>query len=226
MTKPNGVTAIAGYVGTDAQWMEAETRWDQALAYWELDDFHLCDLPGIMGHTKAGLCALNFARIVVDTKLTGVSAGLEDAYWDSKPFYSEDYGSRYHTCAHMLFNTLNDEVRLSVALPREPVAVVMDDDVQPHTAVEALFDRYKSAGNLAELNFSNRRRTKRLQAADLAAGTLRKDWFENDYFRMSPANYTKLRAYVRGVHHRSTYLSFESERIANEAQRRRRQATG
>ncbi|WP_332768554.1 hypothetical protein [Phenylobacterium sp.] len=220
MTKPSGVTAIAGYVASADQWLEVEKKWTAALAYWELDDFHLCELPHVMGHTKADLCALNFARIVVDAKLTGVSAGIEDAFWASRPLYAEAYGTPYHSCAHMLFDTLSQEVSLSVVHPPGPVAVVMDDDVPTHDFVQALFDRFKEDGKLVALTFSNRRATRLLQVADLAAGVMRRDWFENDFFGAMPKTYTLLRAFARGTNHRASFLSFESARIADQARER------
>src|SRR5690349_17038979 len=168
-----GVTAIAGYIGTDAQWAEVEAKWTQNLRYWQLDDFHLANLPHQMGRFKADLCAKSFANIIEPSGLFHLDATLVDADWDNldrDDEHKEKFPHRYHACLYMLFSTLKDAMRLD--FEGDQVAIVLDDDIKPPDAAQAIFNMYKEGGEseFAALAFSDRRKCVPLQSADLIVG--------------------------------------------------------
>ncbi len=214
LSKSNRVSLVGGYVGTAEQWDDLDIEWRKNLDYWELSNFHLAELAGMMGHTRANDCVLTFSRLVRDSGLYGISAGVENAYYEAKT-WPAIHPSAYHVCVDMLFDTLNREVPIN--MDGDSVALVLDRDTHNEAAVHALLARYAAAekGFISGIAFSDRKTTPALQVADLAAGVVRKGWVEDDYFS-GPPN-AKKTANAMGVKHFGMSLSFESERIVKES---------
>lgn len=217
-THPIGITSIAGYVGTEDAWAEVEAKWIDNLNLWQIGDFHLSKLPSIMGHAAADDCAVSFATIIGGSGLHGVNAALKDADWDqvSKERFGDRYPHRYHRCLEMLFDVLTAEVQLD--LKGEPVAIVIDDDIKPQSAVQAIFDEYKhrKSQQLTTLTFGDRIRNRPLQCADLAAGEWRKQWLENIEFSYLQ-KFRRAYGSVLAKKTRGAYWSLEAERAMLDA---------
>lgn len=213
LSRSERVSVLAGYVGNDDQWGWLEAEWKKNLGYWELADFHLAELPGQMGHERADDCIRSFAYIVGKSGVEGISAGVENSFYDAQHWGSE-FPSPYHVCADMLFNSLHTHVPLN--LGGGPVTIVFDRDTNEEAAVHALLARYEGDEIFAGLAFSDRRRTCALQTADLAAGVVRKGWVEDNFFDLLPkAN--RLISNVLGKRHFGVALSFETKRVVDEA---------
>ena len=202
-----GVTVIGGYCGDEVQWRWVGDEWNKALAYWGIQTFHLSELPGIMGHEKGGLCALNFGNILKEAGLKGVSSSVEDAYFKARNTDWARFPTPYHMCADMLFQTLKETMEID--LEGEKTLIVMDEDVPPG-GVEVIFEAYKRIPSFTGLMFSNCRKTPLLQCADFAAGALRQNWHEGGEFHAAPPLTPMLRQGLGG-HHRARLISFKVE---------------
>ena len=112
-----GITAVAGYIGTEAQWARVEAEWAENLRIWGLGDFHLADLPHQIGHEMTELCVKSFANIIEPSGLRHLDATLVDANWDRLERTDEHrarFPTRYHSCLHMLLNVLEDMMQLDL----------------------------------------------------------------------------------------------------------------
>lgn len=59
-SKGDGIFAVGGFVGREADWIVAEAAWNEGLATFRLgDDFHLTDIIPNMGHEMGVLCILH-----------------------------------------------------------------------------------------------------------------------------------------------------------------------
>jgi hypothetical protein len=183
-THPLGVTCVGGHVGTEEAWTKLEADWNAALAYWELDRFHLTDLNGIMGYEKATLCVRNFAHIIGKSDVSGISAGVLDADWDqyiNQPELAEyraAFPTRLHAVLDMALGRLSMEIGLN--LPDEPTLVILDSDYNPENAARDVYD-YWAAQNpkFCGLTITHSVKARPLEVADLYAGITRRDWAEN-----------------------------------------------
>jgi hypothetical protein len=197
-TDPIGVTVVAGHVGNEAQWVAVETEWQKALDYWELEHFHLTDLPKIMGHERATLCVRNFAQIITRSDLRGFSAGIRDADWDAMiaesstdtAAYRAEFPDRYHVVLDMVLGRLSMEINLN--LPDEDTMIVLDADYAPVEAAQAIYDRYASKNpRLVGMAILRAPKSKPLQAADLHAGLQRREWARKGFPSERGADYFK-----------------------------------
>lgn len=182
-TDGGGISTIAGYVGTTEQWQATEKSWIANLAYWEIDDFHLCDLVAKYGFGKTGLMVSTFAHIMRESGLRGFTAGLVDGDWEALEPDKANHPTRYHTCAAMLFRSL--KIHVPLYYEGEALAVVMDEDVKPQSAVQGIFEGYREGGPLSDLTFSNRKSTVAIQCADLIAGISRRDTMAFGFARIN-----------------------------------------
>lgn len=213
MSRSERITLIAGNVGTPEQWAVLDAEWRRNLEYWELNDFHMADLPVLMGHRRADLCIRSFAHIVGKSGVYGVSAGVENAFYDAQKWASR-FPTPYHVCADMLFDSLNTHVPLN--LGGGPIDLIFDRDTHQQEAVHSLLEFYKDSRIFGKLRFSDRCATQSLQTADLAAGVVRKGWVEDNFFDGLPMAGKVVRD-VLGNKHFGVALSFETDRIVRDA---------
>lgn len=182
----NGVTAVAGYVGTREAWEGVERKWRKNVTDWRLDrygGFHLAELPAHVGLTNADLCALTFARIIEGSGLATIGAALEDSMWLEEGD-KERHPRAYYRAFEMLLGVLKDEAELALNFPPGEVVLVTDKDA-PEPPARQIFDEWKADGApFVELVFSDRRTTPMIQAADLAVGVMRKGWEETDFMML------------------------------------------
>lgn len=157
------MSVLAGYIGEIDTWAAVEQGWKAALDYWQIDDFHLCDLSRKFGHERAALMVLNFGAVLKDAPLYGFYVGIDDADWDRAEKDPQRHPTRYHKCADLLFGLLKQ--RMASFHPGEQVALVMDSDVQPADALNAIHQEYKRGGApFLGLTLSNRKDTRVLHA--------------------------------------------------------------
>ncbi|WP_119390056.1 hypothetical protein [Taklimakanibacter lacteus] len=207
-----GIYAVGGFIGRESDWSAVEPIWKEALATFRLgDDFHLAEIVPNLGHEKGSLCILHFSKIMGRSNLHGIGASCEIAHWQTR---DTGYENPYHFCFSMALNILREEAGLEY--DGEPVALVIDDDVQPHDLTEAIFAAYQkeSGDQFASLTFGSRKRFQPIQCSDLAVGALRKEWLEGLLSHKQEA----IRQYLGaiGPKARFTHFSAETERMVNE----------
>jgi len=208
----------AGYIGTEEQWAKVVSEWAENLRMWGLDDFHLTDLPHKLGHSNAELCVKTFANIIEPSGLRHLDASLVDADWERLERDDEQrkrFPHRYHACLYMLFDVLEDEIRLE--FKGQQIAIVLDDDIQPQDAAQAIFNEYKerqSAG-FAALAFTNRRKCLPLQCADLIVGSFRQAWLHSVETGTEAGFSAAMRNRVI-FHGRGSHWSAETMKVAEE----------
>jgi hypothetical protein len=187
-TDPVGITSVAGHIGDEAAWAAFEPEWQKALDYWELDRFHLADLADIMGHERATLCVRNFARVIGASQLRGLCAGIRDVDWDAMvasagdetEAYRQRFPTRYHACLDMVLGRLSMELGLN--LPDEDTLVILDMDHVPVDAAKAIYDQWAEKNpRFTGLAIVHAPRSKPLQAADLFAGVIRREWAKRGF---------------------------------------------
>lgn len=206
-----GVFAVGGYVGSEQAWTAVEAEWKEGLKTFELSEFHLADIAQNLGHEMGGLCIMHFSRIIGRSSLRSVGASCDVGHWRAR---DTGYDNPYHFCFSMALHVLREDIRLQFG--GEPVALVVDDDVQPHDVTEAVFAAYQneSRDTFASLAFGNRRRFLPLQCADLAIGALRKEWLEG----FLSNNKAVIREFFGALGSaRFMHFSAETERVAREA---------
>ena len=108
-------------------------------------------------------------------------------------------------------------------LKGEQVAIVLDDDVQPIDAAQAIFDEYKRnpQAGFATFSFSTRKKCLPLQCADLIVGEFRKAWLKAVEGGTEAGFLTALNSRLI-VHGRGAHWSFDSMRQAEKALARSR----
>jgi hypothetical protein len=82
--KPPGITSVAGYVASLAEWERVETEWQRGLDEWSMDRFHLSGLRNIIGagEEMAASCIQSFTRIIESSQLCAIGAALLDVDWE------------------------------------------------------------------------------------------------------------------------------------------------
>jgi hypothetical protein len=215
LSRSSRVSLVAGYIGTAEQWDWLEREWKRNLAYWELEDFHLAELPNMMGHEKADLCILSFGHLIKKSDVRGISAGVENAFYESQ-VWGANFPSAYHVCVDMLLDSLNTHIPLNMG--GGCVDLVFDRDTNAQNEVLNLLTRY-DANTFRSLTFSDRKKTLPLQTADLAAGVVRKGWVEDNFFNGLPKS-AGLLSNVLGERHFGVALSFETDRVVRAARAR------
>jgi hypothetical protein len=185
---PEGVTAIGGFIGSEDEWTKVEAAWVKNLAYWKQPDFHLAEMPERMGRTKAEDCSRTFAKIAGDHDITPLWGAVLDHAWNAvrkPPAFLALYPTAYHLCvAEVLYQVSGWLLRKRI---NELAALVFDDDVKPRSAVDAIFETYKSNSGYehfyGSITFASRRLCRALQAADLIAGQMRLEFLDEYYPR-------------------------------------------
>jgi hypothetical protein len=61
--KPPGITSVAGYVASLAEWERVETEWQRGLDEWSMDRFHLSGLRNIIGAGEEMVASVNVVEI-------------------------------------------------------------------------------------------------------------------------------------------------------------------
>jgi len=221
-SKGDGIFAVGGFVGREADWIVAEAAWNEGLATFRLgDDFHLTDIIPNMGHEMGVLCILHFSKIMGRSKLHGVGASCDIGHWQQR---NTGYDNPYHFCFSMALNILREEARLE--FDDEPIALVLDDDVKPRDITEGIFAAHQreSSDLFTSLTFGNRRRYRPIQCADLAVGALRKEWLEGMFSHKKEP----IRQFFGAIGPRArfTHFSAETERMAVDAMKSLREGNG
>lgn len=177
----DGLSVIGGHIGDAETWQTAEQSWQECLDYWELDWFHLTEIPAIFGHEKGSDCIKNFCR-AVPASLIGIVAGMQDSSWqaaiEDEPKLKAEFPSQYHALCHMLFDLLADV--LANFKSGSLLHITLDKDHSDTEFTEAVFDywKQKSDSSLCSLSFGSQRKQKPMQMADLISGLQRKQWEE------------------------------------------------
>lgn len=230
-TDPHGITVVAGHIGNEDAWAAFEPEWQKALDYWELDRFHMSDLAPRMGHERATLCIRNFAQVIGQSELKGICAGIRDADWDAMILqsdadteaYRQRFPTRYHVTLDMALGRLSMELGLN--LPDEDTMIVLDTDHTPLDAATAVYREWASkTPRFSGLAIVVAPKSRPLQAADLFAGVMRRDWLElgfdsersNEQRRLTQDMRTKWLAGGKG-----SYGSMWSAEIARRIERMR-----
>jgi hypothetical protein len=197
-----GVYLIGGYVGTEPFWTEFENEWRERLAYWEISDFHLteCLASPPQGQFRnfdthrAQLCALNFGKVIQGRKPTPIYSGVvEEDWFDMKA--TDAFRTRYPSPYQFLFQ----DVLHSLATwgnrhaPNEMIAPIFDLDADPRS-VEAIHKGLKESPLYnrlaASVTWGSRKTYLPIQAADILAGEMQRDWFKFEY---GPSGYQGVR---------------------------------
>jgi hypothetical protein len=187
-SNPLNVTCVAGHIGDEDAWSKLEREWQKGLDDWPAlqGRFHLVDLRNQLGADMAPLCVRRFAKIIHDSGVRGFSAGMRDEDWDVlRADWSgadrETFPSRYHFTLDMLLGHLSMQIGLN--LPDEDVLVSLDFDA-PAEPTREIFKRWAAhnprLAGLAILDFPSNR-IKPMEAADLYAGVLRRDWAQRGF---------------------------------------------
>lgn len=179
-TDPSGVTSIGGFMGPASAWEPVEKQWIDNLSAWGLEEFHLAKLPGKMGRTSAGDCAMSFGKILLDSSLLGVGAAIHDKDWSEKLGRTVSVAEKYHACVSMLFDAVEEWTHTE--FKDEPVAFVFDRDVEPDDGLREIFDAFRERARRNDTFITGNRQCHRmLQCADLAAGKWRKAWLQSNF---------------------------------------------
>jgi len=217
-------------VGTDEMWAAVEKQWAENKKLWGLAEFSVAEIiagkvAGI-GNTNAELCVGSFGKIIMESKLEGVSAAIKDADFD-QAYKSDRFPTKYHMCMSMLFHIIDEHVRLHFV--GDQVAIVLDPDGNEDDAVRALCDEWKKeAPTIASIAFGRRSQYPAIECADLCAGSER--FAQNAGGRTQVFHDNKWFSTAHAHNHRAIFWSFEDEKRVQQAlderERRRRQREG
>lgn len=189
----SGVYLIGGYVETEPFWTEFEAEWCKLLAYWEISDFHLTEClasppRGQFRHLdthKAQLCALSFGQVIRHRKPMPIWSGLVDDDWtalEASATFRERYPSPYQFIFQDVLHNLAEWGRHHA--PGEMIAPIFDMDADPRS-VQAIYDGLKTSPLYerlaASVTWGSRKQYVPIQAADLLAGEMQRDWFHVEY---------------------------------------------
>ncbi|MCB1423361.1 MAG: DUF3800 domain-containing protein [Nitratireductor sp.] len=164
---------VAGFAAPSDVWKKIEKEWQEELAIWELDDFHLTDIYRCLGHERGTLCIGSFSNIMRKYKENyGFGIACELEFWNNT---DTGYEHPYHFCLSTAFSVL--KTQQSLERDDSDIALIVDQDFSPNETAQAIFDAHKKEyPNFSTLTFGHRKSIVPLQCADLAAGALRMQW--------------------------------------------------
>jgi hypothetical protein len=182
------------------------------LSYWGIEDFHLVDLRNQLGRENGGLCAGSFGRIIHESNLRGIAAGVLDEDFDF--FYGRRMRSapisKYHLCFELVLDLICEDVM--DFHPGDAVSIFFDNDVKPPDASLAIFEYFqrarKTENALQSLTIGSRKQFIGLQCADLCAGVWRKQWAEGHFSEAMPNSTRDTGSF--GKQTRSIYWTLEN----------------
>ena len=126
---PEWIYSVAGYVAPPEAWDKILPIWQDALDYWRIPRFHLCELPDWIGHERAELCEKYFSQIVSQSDLHSIGSAVFVRDWE-RPDWGDDRSPRFPTAYEQslwfALNVLGEHCQLE--FPERPVAVVCDID--------------------------------------------------------------------------------------------------
>jgi hypothetical protein len=177
--KPPGITSVAGYVASLAEWERVETEWQRWLDEWSMDRFHLSGLRNIIGagEEMAASCIQSFTRIIESSQLCAIGAALLDVDWEE-----DDWGhdptvrlaSKYEQCLDSALSNLGKHAKEH--FPSQQVAVICCGDASERKIKRVFARRQKQYPQLDEVRVNKGERCRALEIADLGVGLLRQSW--------------------------------------------------
>lgn len=174
-----GITSVAGYVGSCDEWQRVEKEWVEALAYWNLPKFHLSELGRRIGHERKRTCVEYFANIIRASNLAAIGCAALDRGWPAEMKLTgiARENPKYAWCLRSTLLRLIDAVNSKY--PGEYVSVVCDKDANPNLILEIFQSVQKDHAQLANIQVSTNKGDARiipLECADLIAGWFRRQW--------------------------------------------------
>lgn len=176
---PDWIYAVGGLVGPSETWDPLLEEWQAAVDQWRIPRFHLSELPQMVGYGRTKMCEGYFRGLLRNCELHTVGAAVFTAHWE-RPDWGHDQSPRFDTAyKQSLWFALNCLAKhCEKHFPGQDVAILCDTDA-PLEAMNAIFDKVQQEHPcLNHLAISNSFKRKELQAADLAAGLLRRSWVE------------------------------------------------
>ncbi|WP_304218798.1 hypothetical protein [Phenylobacterium aquaticum] len=168
---------VAGYLGETEEWKRVEALWKETATTWGLPNgFHLTNLQYDTGG-RGDECVTEFAEIIAQSELFGLSAGVEVAYLESE-MSGAGRNAQWQVAADMLLKLTKEQVRLEHGDAK--VIVVFDADAPDGVAAE-VFEAFRDQEPFSHLSISRRSESPLLEIADLAAGLGRREWYGPEF---------------------------------------------
>lgn len=175
-----GVSVVAGYIGSLDAWEALDNKWRIALNEWRLEQFRLSSLPYLLGRDTATLCEAYFTNIIKSSELHAVGAVVFNEDWQN-PNWGTQTSPRVNTvykqCLNMALDTIADEALEHY--PTQDVATLLCPDENEQYIEKAFMQKsktYSKVVSLSSLSIGRSGKFLPLQAADLGAGVLRRNW--------------------------------------------------
>lgn len=216
--RPIRVSAIGGFIGLDNDWRKVEEAWAPNRERWGLEEFRLAQILAgrtVVPQSQAEKCIGSFRTIIARSGLVEISASMRVDDWEvafKDPEYLAKYPRSYHACLHMLFNLLDQHMKLEHA--SDSIAIIMDtDETGDLDALGAICDEWRqNASQFVSIAFTRRAQFRLIETADLCAGAHRMFWRAggfDDTFMARPLNRLHRSGAIRA---RSAHWSLEQQR--------------
>lgn len=176
---PPWIYAVGGLVGSPEAWDELVPQWQEALAKWRIQRFHLSELPKLVGRERTKMCEGYFRRLLADCELDTVGAAIFTAHW-GRSDWGHDQSPRFNTAYEqsLWFALTALGQHCKERFPEQEVVILCDADAPKAAIGEILKKVQEQHPSLGSMTISTSAKRIELQCADLAAGYLRRSWVE------------------------------------------------